>query len=89
MSKKKNNKKPTGSIRPLTFGDIVGNNLRIRVDEAAIIVLDKAKASLALVDPSVNPFEAAFVGSPELIAKKKAKYENDPRYDVTFYPAEK
>lgn len=88
MSNKHKKVQPRVAMRPLTFGDFEGQNLKLRCDEAAIIVMDKKKMAAAMLNPSVDPFVVAFAGDPDMIAKEKAKYENDSRYEIEFFPAE-
>lgn len=88
MSNKNKKVQPRVAMRPLTFGDFEGQHLKLRNNEAAIIVLDKKKAAAAMFNADVNPFVVAFAGDPDMIAKEKAKYENDPRYEIEFFPAE-
>lgn len=66
-------------IRSIQSSEISeSGSLSIRVDEAALIVIDK----------DANKLVCAIVGDEADIRREKSKYGDETRYDVTFIPAE-
>lgn len=74
-------------LRHLRFRDFDDKgHLILGIDEAALIVMDKAKMLLAKHDPSVNVFVCAVAGSEASILAVKREYEKDPRYEIEYFP---
>ncbi len=77
------------TLRPITYEDFTEDGMRLRFNEAAIIVVDLVLGAQSKKDPEINPIVSAYAGHDSLILAEKAKYENNPRYEIMFTPSEK
>ena len=89
MSKHQKHNNPTNNqtaLRDLTFGDFDSGYLLLPHNEAALIVMDKKATIAAMLDPSIDPFVCAVAGPEECVIAEKRKYENDPKYQIYYFP---